>query len=388
MPSTKLVIESTFTPSFRTERIAGMFDVPVEKKLSKSWDVDLPIEDFDWQVGLIVGPSGSGKSTIARNVFGDNFHAGFSWNRDRALVDDFAAGLPVGDIVDALSHVGLSSPPAWLQPFHTLSNGQQFRADVARAILEAKGTVVIDEFTSVVDREVAKMSSFAVQKYIRKTNKRFVAVSCHYDISEWLQPDWIYQVDSNTFTRGSLRRPEIKLEIFQCHHKAWKLFEGHHYLDRTINKAANCFIGLVNGQPAVFTAALPFPQAQVKNIWREHRTVALPDYQGVGLGNRMSDAIADHFLSMGKRYRSTTSHPAMIFRRSRPGSRWVMDRAPGQVAALGKSGVMGNSSAGRVTASFEYIGDGVGYKIESFIPKKPSKKRGRTAAEPSGSEQS
>lgn len=373
MPSTQLVVETAYSPSFRAERVAGMFDVPVEEKLTKSWEVDLPIEGIDWQVGLIVGPSGSGKSTIARSVFGDKFHTGFHWTRSKALVDDFAEHLSVGEIVDSLSHVGLSSPPAWLQPFHTLSNGQQFRAEVARAILECKDLAVVDEFTSVVDRDVAKMSSFAVQKYIRKTGKKFVAVSCHYDIAEWLQPDWIYQVDTNTFTRGSLRRPEIKLEIFQCHHSAWKLFQGHHYLDRTVNKAAKCFIGLVHGQPAVFTAALPFPHAQVKNIWKEHRTVALPDYQGIGIGNRMSDTIADYFLSRGKRYRSVTSHPAMIFRRSRPGSRWVMDRAPGQVPALGKTGAMGNSSVGRVTASFEYIGDGAGYHVEPPVPKKPRK---------------
>ena len=58
---------------------------------------------------------------------------------------------------------------------------------------------VFDEFTSVVDRNVAKVGSFAMQKAIRKTNKKFIAVSCHDDIEDWLLPDWVFDTNSMTF---------------------------------------------------------------------------------------------------------------------------------------------------------------------------------------------
>ena len=61
MPSFKHVIELPYNPSFRSQKVAGMFDVPTADKLHREWTVDLPIEDRKWNVGLIIGPSGSGK---------------------------------------------------------------------------------------------------------------------------------------------------------------------------------------------------------------------------------------------------------------------------------------------------------------------------------------
>lgn len=66
---------------------------------------------------------------------------------------------------------------------------------MARALLE-RDFVVFDEFTSVVDRNVAKTACIAINKAIKKTGKKFIAISCHYDILDWLQPDWVF--DTNT----------------------------------------------------------------------------------------------------------------------------------------------------------------------------------------------
>lgn len=85
--------------------------------------------------------------------------------------------------------------PVWLKPYNVLSNGEKMRVDLARALLE-KDFVVFDEFTSVVDRQVAKVACIAVNKAVKKTNKKFIAVSCHKDIIEWLQPDWIFDTDT------------------------------------------------------------------------------------------------------------------------------------------------------------------------------------------------
>lgn len=105
----------------------------------------------------------------------------------------------INDITMVFTSVGFSSPPSWLKPYYVLSNGEKMRVDLARNILDEKELIVFDEFTSVVNREVAKTCSFAISKAIRKSNKKFVAVACHYDIAEWLEPDWIYNTDSKEF---------------------------------------------------------------------------------------------------------------------------------------------------------------------------------------------
>ncbi|MGZ8172597.1 MAG: GNAT family N-acetyltransferase [Methylobacter sp.] len=350
-----------YQPSFRSESVAGMFDVPVAAKLSKSWQVDMPIEDLDWSVGMIVGPSGSGKTTIGKvafphaKLFDGSRHD--NWGSP-GFLDDFAAHLNIKDITSAIMQVGFSSPPCWMLPFSALSNGQKFRTEMARLILEAQPgeTLMVDEFTSVVDREVAKVCSSAVQKMIRRSDKKLVAISCHYDIAEWLEPDWIYYVDTGEFklTRGLLRRPEIQLVIQKVHYSAWELFKGHHYLDAKVSKSAHCFVATIDDKPVAFAAALPFPHPTVKNMWRGHRTVVLPDYQGIGIGNTLSEFLGDYYLAQGKRYTSATSHPAMVAHRVKS-PKWIMTRKPGRVPVNGKSGQL-TSSANRITASFEYIG--------------------------------
>ena len=40
---------------------------------------------------------------------------------------------------------------------------------------------------------------FCTDDALRKMNKKFVAVACHRDIIEWLEPDWIYDTDEQMF---------------------------------------------------------------------------------------------------------------------------------------------------------------------------------------------
>jgi len=357
MPNFNHVVETEYKPSFRTEKVVGMFDVPPSKKLRKEWNVEIPIEEKEWQIGLIIGASGSGKTTIAKRLFNEEaYHNGYKW-KSPSLLDDFDKDLSANDITNSLSHVGFSSPPSWLLPYSALSNGQKFRCELARCLTEKKDLIVFDEFTSVVDRNVAKIGSHAVQKAIKKTNKKFVAVTCHYDVEGWLQPDWIYDVSSEHFTWRCQRRPKATIEIFRCHHSSWRMFKAHHYLSASLNKASTCFILLFDGEPAAFTAILPFPHPTAKNIWKEHRTVTLSDYQGFGLGNRLSDFVGEWLYKKGKKFRSVTSHPAMIGHRYRSNA-WIMDRKPSRIPPAGKSAKINkpqNMSTNRLTASFLYV---------------------------------
>jgi hypothetical protein len=334
-------------------QLRGMFDLQPEKTSRVEWDVHLDLPD-SWNIGVIVGPSGSGKSTVARELFGDNLVNGFEWASDKSIVDCFPAASGIKDITGLLSSVGFSSPPSWLRPFAVLSNGEQFRCTVARAIAEQHDLVVLDEFTSVVDRNVAQIGSAAVAKTIRARNQQLIAVSCHYDILEWLEPDWVYEPATDTLTTGrSLRRPDISLEIFRVSYPAWELFRRHHYLDNNISKSAICFLATWRGVPIAFSSWVSLMSGSVGPSYREHRTVTLPDFQGVGIGNAVSAYIASMWRGLGKRAFSTTSHPAMIRSRAKS-SKWRVSRATGIPARDGSASI--KHARNRLTTGFEYVG--------------------------------
>lgn len=263
-----------------------------------------PIVPFEYNIGLIVGASGTGKSTLLKE-FG--IEENIVWNSNKAIISHFNTP---EDGVNKLSAIGLNSIPSWCKPYQVLSTGERFRADVARKLHDNS---IIDEFTSVVDRNVAKATAYAISKYVRKNNiKNIVLASCHEDILEWLEPDWIFNTNSGLLSVGRfLRRPKINIEIYGCKYNIWEMFKNHHYLSAKLNKASRCFVGIWNEQIIVFTACIAYPSGTVKNAWRESRTVVIPDYQGMGIGTRFSDAIAQIFIDEGKRYFSRTAHPRM-----------------------------------------------------------------------------
>lgn len=178
--------------SFRAEKVKSLFNA----ESGHNWEhiAELPIEDEGWQIGLIVGPSGSGKTSIGKQIW-DNAIINLSdgWNENLPIVEDITPEKSMNEVTAALSAVGLGDVPAWLRPFKVLSNGEQFRAGLARLICEAPDKVIVDEFTSVVDRQIAKIGASAFAKAWRKNGKKqIILLSCHYDIIEWLQPDWVY----------------------------------------------------------------------------------------------------------------------------------------------------------------------------------------------------
>lgn len=356
MPSTHVVRVTPIKRTARVKQMEGLFEVSPAKESRLEWSVDLPHEEREWSIGLIVGPSGSGKTTVAREVFGDHIIGDFDWHEDKAVVDGFPPSMSTKDVASLLSSVGFSSPPSWLRPFAALSNGEQFRVTLARALADAAHLVVVDEFTSVVDRTVAQIGSAAVAKAVRRDKKRFVAVSCHYDVLDWLQPDWVYEPATNTFEWRCLqRRPDVKMEVIPAHRSAWDIFRRHHYLSHSLSPAAQCYVGLVDGEPAAFTGVISFPHPR-RPGFREHRTVCLPDFQGVGIGNRMSNLVAGAWRARGKPYFSTTSAPGMIYHRAKS-PLWNMIRKPSRTSTnTGIRGMNRTVANKRMTASFEYVG--------------------------------
>lgn len=197
MPNFDIVKESEVSHSFRVEAVKGMFDLSVET-VRERFTGNIDIENLEWNVGLIYGASGTGKSTIAREIFGEHF-CEYEYQAAN-IIDDMPQHCDLKTITKTFANVGFASVPSWLKPYSVLSNGEKMRVNLARAILDRKEFIVFDEFTSVVDRQIAKFGSHATQKAVRNLGKKFVAVSCHKDIIEWLEPDWTFCTDNMTFS--------------------------------------------------------------------------------------------------------------------------------------------------------------------------------------------
>jgi ABC-type lipoprotein export system ATPase subunit len=157
------------------------------------WEKPQSIPD-EFNIGVIVGKSGSGKSTLL-SEFGEELTP--SWDTTKSIISHFDTP---DEAINRLSAVGLNSVPSWYKPYDVLSNGEKFRADLARKILSNS---VIDEYSSVVDRNVAKASSVALSRYVIKNNiKNVVLATCHEDVIDWLQPDWVINTDTGELYDG------------------------------------------------------------------------------------------------------------------------------------------------------------------------------------------
>lgn len=359
MPHFDIVRRAAPSETFRVQSVMGSYDMTTNQTEEHFvGDIELPAE---WNIGLIVGRSGTGKTTIARELFGDCIINGYEYTHE-SILDDMPKGASVTEICQALTSVGFASPPSWLKSYAVLSNGEKMRCDLARAILEKRDLFVFDEFTSVVDRTVAKIGSLAIQKAIRRGGGRFIAVTCHADVQEWLMPDWVFNTDTMTFTLCDLaeqkkNRPAIRLDIFETKRKReyWQMFRKYHYLNHDLNVAARVFVAYANGQLAAFTSILPQPHPIRKHIWRLHRTVVFPDYQGVGIATKLRDVVAEHFRENGITTLTNTSNRAMIS---------SMQKSPyWKCVSIGRKAGTENSpisyksqSRNRITASFEYVG--------------------------------
>ena len=277
-------VENNIKDSFRVAQIRKTYGID-EQKITETFSGNIEIPE-NWNIGVIVGKSGTGKTTIAKKLFGD-----YIYNpkyTDDPIIDNFPKNKSMEEISSNLNSVGFSSIPSWLKPYSVLSNGEKMRVDLAMAIIQDKEMIIFDEYTSVVDREVAQIGSFSLQKKIRRDNKKFIAVTCHFDVLEWLEPDWIFNTNKMEFElpRGFLRRPKIKIDIAETKGN-WKYFSKYHYLNHEFSPiGATEYTGYINNSPCCFIAWRFVHHHKIK-MKRVTRLVVLPDYQGIGIAQKL-----------------------------------------------------------------------------------------------------
>ena len=354
MPSFDIIKKSSPELTFRVSSVIGKFDLQ-NKEIVEHFKGDIQLPE-QWSIGLIVGKSGTGKTTIAKQLFENSYITNYKYT-NKSILDDMPKDASISEITKTFNSVGFSSPPSWLKPYEVLSNGEKMRVDLAKAILSDKNLIVFDEFTSVVDRNVAQIGSFAMQKAIRKSNKQFIAVTCHYDVEDWLLPDWIFNTDTMTFQlneKQKKNRPDIRFKIYEAKNKSlWKMFAKYHYLDQKHNNAAHCYIATINDKIAGWISIFHQPHPRATNLKKVHRLVILPDYQGAGFGIKFLNQIG-RFYKPKYRYTITTSAPSLIYALKKS-NEWICKRYGRNKSQPDNTerGVGAISSSHRVTASFE-----------------------------------
>lgn len=340
--------------SFRVSSIMGRYDL-TSSDVVETFSGEIPIDlQGDWNIGIIYGNSGTGKTQIVKNIFGEEAVRSLEYSASSVL-DDFSTFLSSEEIVRVFNSVGFTTAKSWLKPYHVLSNGEKMRVDMARSILEGNELTIFDEFTSVIDRKVAKVGSFALQKAIRKANTKFIAVSCHEDIIDWLEPDWVFCTNDMTFhlTREVHRRPELKIEIYEVK-GTWEIFKKYHYMNENLLEGSHQYVAFCENSPIAFCAMTNLVHDKIRNGMRLHRLVVLPDYQGIGIGSILLNEVSQIWKSAKYRIFARLSHPALVNSLSKD-SKWRLSYNVGR-AASHEGSMAGTGSSRRLTTGWEFVG--------------------------------
>ena len=125
-------------------------------------------------------------------------------------------------------------------------------------------------------------------------------------------------------------------------------------MNTALNKMSECWGLFADGEAVGFLSVMHFPHPIIEKAKRTHRLVILPDYQGVGLGNKFESFVAGLYKAKSCRYFMVTSARNMIYARQNSKD-WKCIRW--SIAKVGKGSTLRNYHGRKVkTATFEYIG--------------------------------
>jgi len=215
-----VALECVATPSAtrrsaRTGSIAFQYGIPLEPGPR----VIIPKTVVPLGCGRIVlflGPSGSGKSTalsaLDRQFPGGHFVQRIRFPKTSAIVDCVAPTADLPRALSLLSRCALGEAHLWIRRFDELSDGEKFRAQLARAIgLRTRGRattpLICDEYCSLLHRRAAKAISFNLRKLATQQQLAVVLACSQEDVVTDLQPDTIVRLSGGGTCEVEQRRP-------------------------------------------------------------------------------------------------------------------------------------------------------------------------------------
>lgn len=299
----EVTLQSPVSNNFRCKMACDALDIDVKKKSIHHLRVEGVSIPEKWNVALVYGASGSGKTSMITNLFGNDIFKAVI-DPEKPIINQLPEQYTYDECAAILSGIGLNSVPCWVRPVKTLSNGQRARAEAALLMTQSDDVIFIDEWTSVVDRTVAKAMSHCLQKFARKHNKKIILLSCHYDVLEWLIPDWLIDCNEQKFHLKQnenfffTQREQIEFAVKEVGRGSWKYFSKYHYLSERLPGGEIYTYGLfVEGKQVGFNCFANYvPTLKGKQkMYHFNRLVVHPDYNGIGIGIKFLNATCDIF---------------------------------------------------------------------------------------------
>lgn len=362
MQNYRVKLSSVPSKSYHAQKAADALDIDIEKKLTHELNISADLKS-PYNVGLIVGSSGSGKTTLAKHIFGQDCFD-FEVDESKPVIDQFPKEFTYDQRAAALSGIGLTAVPCWIRPIFTLSTGQKARALAALQMAQSN-EFCVDEWTSTVDRTVAKAMSICLAKHAKRNNAQVVAVSCHYDIIEWLNPDWIIDCNAAKFVdRRSLRRSRqerLQFDIAEVDRSSWPYFSKYHYLSDKLPGGLIKTFGLFEGDNQIgfqcFANYTPTRKGMIP-IMHSNRTVIHPDYVGFGLGIVLINATSALMTERGYRVMAKFSSKPIKRGFDRHPDKWKLKKVMRDTPYDNGGNMLRNSGFRKhvKSYSFEWIG--------------------------------
>jgi len=183
----------------RVSKIFRMFGLTVDMLTEKSVSFDCYLKVKAGDVVYITGPSGSGKSVLLGRLEKEVSKServnlmDIPLEEGKSLIDCFECDFY--SALKTLSIAGLNDVFCILNQPANLSDGQQYRYRLAKALETGAKFIFADEFCSNLDRITASVVSFQMQKFARRNQVVLFLASSNDDILADLSPDVIVSRD-------------------------------------------------------------------------------------------------------------------------------------------------------------------------------------------------
>lgn len=285
--------------------IIKTFGLSEEGWMEQLSSLDIPAEG----IILITGASGVGKSLLLRNIARHFLATRNTPNKidENKSIAEIISCEDAGKVIRYLSKFGLGEPRILIGPFSQLSDGQKERFLIALALLQGIGPLILDEFTTRLDRRTAQIVAINLGKILRFNKQGAFIASCHNDIVDFLKPDIHIELHANGKHRILNKKAKstsilesLEIQIKKGTIDDYKELSRYHYendnpndidmLAPLVDHVVTAYskgevIGVnlcIRPWPKAFEIFPEFSEIN-KHILQSFRVIVHPQYRGIGL---------------------------------------------------------------------------------------------------------